>query len=74
MRGAKEYCHFLKIALGSAAELETQVSISKDLGYCEEQDFERINLLIKEVLRLLTSYITRVNERVNSGTKRKLSN
>ena len=69
MRGAKEYCHFLKIALGSAAELETQVSISKDLGYCEEQDFERINFLVKEVLRLLTSYITRVNERVNSVTK-----
>ena len=71
MRGSKEYAQFLKIALGSAAELETQVSISKDLGYCEVQDFEKIHLLIKEVLRLLTSYITRVNDRANITTKRK---
>jgi four helix bundle protein len=32
MRGSKEYIQFLKIALGSAAELETQLSLSKDLA------------------------------------------
>jgi four helix bundle protein len=71
MRGAKEYCQFLKKALGSAAELESQVSIRKDLGYCEEQDFKKINLLINEVLRLMTSYIARFNERVYSSRKGK---
>ncbi|MFN0316554.1 MAG: four helix bundle protein, partial [Burkholderiales bacterium] len=34
MRGAKEYAQFLRIALGSAAELETQISLAADLGYC----------------------------------------
>jgi len=71
MRGAKEYGQFLKIALGSAAELETQVSICKDLGYCEVREFEKIRLLIKEVLRLLTSYIKRVTDKVNCDQRKK---
>lgn len=45
MRGSKEYLHFLKIALGSAAELETQLSLSKDLGYCSEADFPEMQTL-----------------------------
>ena len=31
MRGSREYIQFLRIALGSAVELETQLSLSKDL-------------------------------------------
>lgn len=64
MRGSKEYIHFLKIALGSAAELETQLSLSKDLGYCNIDVFNKINGLTKEVLRLLTSYISKMKETV----------
>jgi len=30
-RGSKEYVHFLRIALGSSAEVETLLSLSKDL-------------------------------------------
>jgi len=71
MRGSREYAHFLKIALGSAAELETQLSISKDLGYCGIDQFESIHSLTKEVLRLLTSYLGRINDRISEGSKRK---
>ncbi len=69
MRGVKEYGQFLKIALGSAAELETQLSLSKDLGYCQSDDFEKLHALTREVLRLLTSYITRVNERIKNNER-----
>ncbi len=31
--GADEFKHFVSIALGSAAELETQIILSADLGY-----------------------------------------
>lgn len=72
MRGAKEYGQFLKIALSSAVEVETQLSLSKDLGYCGKEDYFSAEALTKEILRLMTSYITRVNERVNSGKKRKI--
>ena len=64
MRGSKEYVHFLKIALGSAAELETQLMLCKDLGYCGPDRFCEIHAQTKEVLRLLNSYISKMNERL----------
>lgn len=64
MRGSKEYIQFLKIALGSAAELETQLTLSKDLGYCDFDRFNVLNGLTKEVLRLLTSYISKMRKAV----------
>jgi len=57
MRGSKEYIQFLKIALGSAAELETQLSLSKDLDYCQIQGFQEAQSLNEEVIKLLKSYI-----------------
>lgn len=64
MRGSKEYVQFLKIALGSAAELETQLMLCKDLGYCRSDRFSEIHAQTKEVLRLLNSYIGKMNERL----------
>jgi four helix bundle protein len=63
MRGTKEYVQFLKIALGSAAELETQVSLSKDLGFLGADESEGLLRSLKEVLRLLTSYIKGIQDR-----------
>lgn len=60
MRGSKEYLQFLKIALGSAAELETQLSLSKDLGYCQITDFNVAYSLNEEVIRLLKSYVAKM--------------
>ena len=42
-RGSKlEYKHFLSIAFASAAELETQLILSKRIGYIKERDFEKL--------------------------------
>ena len=43
--GSKEFLRFLSISRGSLSELETQLIISKDLGYIQSDDkmFERIN-------------------------------
>ena len=38
----KDFVHFLNIALGSAFEVETQMLLSKDLGYIEEDDYKCI--------------------------------
>lgn len=62
MRGSKEYVQFLKVALGSAAELETQLSLSKDLGFIQDNEYEKVRHLLKEVLRLLTSYISKIKK------------
>ncbi len=39
---AKDFNHFLAITLGSIAELETQIIISKNLGFVSEKDFEQV--------------------------------
>ena len=60
MRGSKEYVQFLKIALGSAAELDTQLCISRDLGFLKDVDFNKLNGLVVEVMKLLTVYIKKL--------------
>lgn len=60
MRGSKEYVQFLKIAIGSAAELETQICLSKDLGFLKDSDFNKLNGLVVEIMKLLTVYIKKL--------------
>lgn len=61
MRGSKEYIQFLKVALGSCAELETQLSLCRDLGFCNEDYFLKTYGLNEEVMKLLKAYINRMN-------------
>jgi four helix bundle protein len=42
----KEFLRFLNISISSAFELETQIIISGDLGFIEEQEY---NLIIEEI-------------------------
>jgi four helix bundle protein len=58
MRGHnKEYKHFLFIALGSLAELETQVIFSDELGFLEKDKSEKIQCDIKEVNKMIAGLI-----------------
>lgn len=58
MRGHKsEYIQFLRIAYGSAAELETQILIAKNIDYIREDDFINIDGIIKEILKMLNKLI-----------------
>jgi len=38
----KEYVQFLKISLGSNSELETQLSLSKELSFIDEDKFKKV--------------------------------
>jgi four helix bundle protein len=49
----KDRNHFMIIALGSTAELETQLEISKRLIFGEIDKYERIDSLLNEVARML---------------------
>lgn len=53
----KEFIHFLKIAKGSAAEVETQLLLSLDLGYVSDEQIQDTLSLVDEVLRMLGSLI-----------------
>ena len=51
----KEYTHFLSVAKGSNAELETQLLLCVKINYLNNSDIERALGLIKEVGKMLTS-------------------
>lgn len=57
----KEFVHFLFIAKGSAAEVETFLMIVNELGYLKEDDFVNLKKLILEILKMLSSLIKSIN-------------
>ena len=58
-RGHKpEYIQFLRISYGSASELETQLIIALKIGYLSQKDFDQINNLLGEILRMLNKLIS----------------
>ena len=56
----KEFIRFLYIALGSVAELDTQLLLSKDLEFTDNIDVEKA---IERVGRMLTALIRSLKKR-----------
>lgn len=52
-KSSKEYHQFLSIAYGSGLELETQIVLAKKLTLANTQDFEKSEVLLEEVLKML---------------------
>ncbi len=61
----KEYMKFLRMALGSASELETQLLLSRELGYISEHDFIETKSLLLEILKMLNSLLVKLKPRTN---------
>ena len=59
----KELIHFLHISRASAAEIETQLLISENLNYIEASK-ENIKTDLIEILKMLTSLINKIKQRV----------
>ena len=57
-RGSKkEFLHFLLNAYGSGAELETQLEIAKKLPEMRNLDYNKINSLLEEIMKMLNRMI-----------------
>ena len=56
-RTQKDFKHFIAIALGSGAELETQIEISKQLKLGNSEVCKEIDNLLAEVMKMLTSML-----------------
>ncbi len=54
-----DYKHFLDIAFGSGAELETQLEIAKQLEYGGAKDIELVFEILTEVMRMLNKMTVR---------------
>lgn len=53
----KDFTQFLHIALGSAAELETQIELSKSLSFGKNPYYNEVESLLNEVRRMLITMI-----------------
>ena len=51
----KDFRHFLCIAFGSGAELETQLLIARNLGYGTEKEIVEIESLLNEIMKMLNT-------------------
>jgi four helix bundle protein len=55
-----EFARFVKIAMGSASELDYHLLLSRDLGFLEDDSYERFSKALIEVRKMLTSLLATV--------------
>ena len=63
-QGHKEFVQFLSHAEGSLAEMDTQLTLAADLGYCGDSAAKETLALIGELQRMLTSLRQKVAARL----------
>jgi len=56
----KDYRNFLVIAYASGAELETQLELGRRLKYLSESDFQKVNGLLEEVMKMLNKMLSQM--------------
>ena len=58
-----DFARFLEIALGSAYEVETQISIAHNLSYINQVQFDEILVKVQSIEKRLTSFINMLRKR-----------
>ena len=56
-----EYIHFLDIARGSCFEVDTQLTICREIGFCEEGQILPAAALVQEIGRILNGMIRKLS-------------
>ena len=56
----KEYKQFLHISLGSCAELETQLTIAKELKYVQESEEARLLERLDHICRMISNLVKKL--------------
>lgn len=57
----KDFTNFLRIVYSSGAELETQIEIAKRLSKTNSLDYNKIDTLLLEVMKMLNKMIRNLN-------------
>ncbi len=61
--GNNDYLRFLNISISSLFEMQTQLEISFNLKYINENQFNKINGESREIERMLSVFIRKIKER-----------
>jgi four helix bundle protein len=70
-RTSSELARFVRIALGSASELDYHLIVCRDLGFFKNGDFDRLNKNLTEVRKMLTSFLSSVEEQIAEANEAK---
>ena len=57
-RTSKEFINFLNMAHGSAAEVQSQLHVARDLRYISDQQFRRLYQSAEEVSKMTRGFMT----------------
>ena len=68
-RSVPDYVQFLRISRGSCAEVETQLIISKNLGFLNEEKSLKLNQDITEISKMLNGLINSLKQSTNLPPK-----
>ena len=60
-KSTKDYIRFLQIAIGSLFEVQTQLQIALNLEYLKEEDSQNLFESSREIERMLSSLIKKLN-------------
>ncbi len=63
-----DFKRFLEVAIGSAYELETQLSITENIGLISRSKIEPALQMVSEEQKMLNGFISRVRERTKTKT------
>lgn len=63
----KDYEHFVRIAYGSASELETQLIIADRVGYLNGQMTSSVETILTDVLKLLNNLSFSLQKKIRSS-------
>jgi four helix bundle protein len=68
-RTSSELARFVRIAMGSASELDYHLLLSRDLGLMNGDDFTHTASELTEVRKMLTSFLSSVEEQIEQRAK-----
>lgn len=58
---SNDFIRFLRIALGSLFEFQTQLEIAKNIEYINQEQFQRLWNFSREIEVMLVSFIKKIN-------------
>lgn len=62
----KDLCHFLGFSLGSAYELETELTLAREFGYIKSEIYDDFHLKLIEIQKMLYGLINK-HQNINIG-------
>ena len=63
--GDGELCRFLKIAIGSAFELDNHLLLARDLTFISPESYSTLEHEVREVERMLGAFIRKIQSDIN---------